>query len=145
MKKNLLCFLALLIATITSAQLKVASYAIGKFGTDKFEEFAFWIKDGKKTEISYAYGKNEKEIKLKYAGVTILNNDSCFRVQFSHNYILYIIPKGVKLKVIDSSGKYHKNFSWLYEGPVNGIGTYCDVCAAGPDEAMEIIRSYYMK
>jgi len=131
--------------TISYAQTKVAIYSVGKFGTDKYEEFSFWIKDGKKTKIFYAYGKNEKEIKLSYFGKTFLKEDFCFEVKFPNNYILYIIPNGVKLKVIDSTGKYLQNFSWRYEGPINGIGTYCDVCASDPAEAMEIINTYYMK
>lgn len=129
----------------SNAQMKVASYSFGKPGTDKYEHFEFWINDGKRTNVEYSYGKDSKNIKLQYLGKDRINSDSCFKLQFSNNYILYVIPKGLTLKVIDSTAKYNKIFKWEYEGPVNGIGTYCDVCARDDEEAMKLIQSGYMK
>jgi len=125
--------------------LKRELYSAGKTGTDQYEHLEFRTKDGKRNGASYAYGKNRNEVKLKYLGKSQTNGDTCFKVQFTTNYILYIVPKELKLKVTDKSGNYNKTFSWEYEGPVNGIGTYCDVCVEDDKDAMKLIRSSYLK
>ncbi|HEX9503862.1 MAG TPA: hypothetical protein VF974_06120, partial [Patescibacteria group bacterium] len=129
----------------SEAQLKVAQYSYGKYGTDKYEQFEFWTKDGKRADILYGYGKHQKQVKLYYMGRGKINGDSCFKVQFTNNYVLYVIPKELRLRVIDTSGKYYKTFSWEYEGPVNGIGTHCDVCADNDADALQILLSSYLK
>jgi hypothetical protein len=135
----------LFLGSSLQAQTKVANYSLGKPGTDKYEHFEFWIKNRKRADINYSYGKKNKEVRLKYLGDTILNNDSCFKVQFSNKYILYIIPSWSDLKVTDNEGKYNKVFRWEYEGPVNGIGTFCDVCAEDETEAIRMIKKYWLK
>lgn len=127
------------------AQIKVANYSVGQPGTDKYEHLEFWAKDGNRTQVNYSYGKNQKEVKLLYSGKDLIGNDTCFKVQFTNNYILYIIQKGLQLRVIDSSEKYDKIFSWEYEGPINGIGTYCDICTEDEEDAMMLIRLAYLK
>jgi hypothetical protein len=144
-QRILLSILSFVVATSLMAQTKVAQYSAGKRGTDKYENFGFWTKDGKRTEISYAYGKSRKEVKLQYIGKYQMNGQTAFKVRFTNNYILYIIPEGLKLQIKDGTGKYNKTFSWEYEGPVNGIGTYCEVCAEGDEEAMDLIRKAYLK
>lgn len=128
-----------------NAQTKVASYSFGKPGTDNYENFSFWTKDGKRTLLEYSYSKNRREVKLKYIGRDTLNGKPCFKIQFSNGYILLVTLKGIKLNITDAKGKYNKIFEWEYEGPVNGIGTYCDVCAHDEEEAMQIIVLAYMK
>jgi hypothetical protein len=137
--------LSLLFGTKAGAQLKVANYSCGKYGTEKYEHFEFWTKDGKRADIYYSYGKYQKRVKLYYSDKDKINGDSCFKVQFTNKYILYIIPKGLGLSVVDTSGKYNKDFSWEYEGPVNGIGTYCDVCADDEADAFQILQRSYIK
>jgi len=144
-KTSLLIISLLLIITALSAQTKVANYAIGKHGTDKYEHFEFWVKDGKRTEIVYSYGKEDKNVKLQYAGRDLVNGDPCFKVSFPNNYSLFIVAKGAQLLIRDNEGQYNKNFSWQYEGPVNGIGTYCDVCAEDEQDAVNLIKSTYLK
>lgn len=146
MKKTIfLSVSTLFIATTLISQTKVASYSCGKAGTDKYEHLEFWTKDGKRSEAKYTYGKDQREVKLQYLGIEKVNGNVCFKVQFINNYILHIIPKGLQLQVFDSNGKYNKVFSWEYEGPVNGIGTYCDVCAEDEDDAMKLVLSSYLK
>jgi hypothetical protein len=111
-------------ARVSYAQSKVAQYIIEKYGTDQFEKFEFWTMGGKHAEILYSYGKDLRKVRLQYLGKSIINGDSCFKIQFSNKYVLYVIPSGFSLKVIDLSKKYDKAFSWQYEGPVNGIGTF---------------------
>jgi hypothetical protein len=130
-----------------SQDIKVANYFTGKLNTDDYEAFSFWIKDAKIFEIIYRYGKwaGQKDYKLVYLGVTLSDSKKCFKVKFPNNYELFIIPDGVKLKIIDKNKKYNKVFTWEYEGPVDGKGTFCNVCAQDENEAMEIINKYFLK
>lgn len=129
----------------STAQSKVANYSYDKYGAAQYEQFSFRVKDNKRAEITYSYGKDPKEIKLQYMGKAQINGDSCFKVQFPNKYVLYVIAKDRVLKVVDADGKYNKTFKWEYEGPVNGIGTFCGVCAADDDEAMELMKRVYFK
>lgn len=146
MKKLIpLTFIPLLMGTALMAQMKVAGYSVGQPGTDKYEHLEFWTIDGHRAEISYAYGKDRKEVKLQYLGKVQVNSSICFKVKFPNNYVLYILPKELRLQVRDARGKYNRTFSWEYEGPVNGIGTFCNVCAEDDEDAMKLIRSAYLK
>ena len=53
--------------------------------------------------------------------------------------ILYAYQEKDKLRIKNLSGKYNKLFSWLYEGPVNGIGTFCEPCTANEKESKDFI------
>jgi|SRR6185312_2488040 hypothetical protein len=122
---------------------KVANYSFGRYGTSKYEHFSFWEK-GSPEGITYSFGKNEKEVKLKYLGKAYYEGKRCFKIQFPNNYVLYIIPDKLDLKIQDSTKTYFKTFSWEYEGPVNGIGTFCDVCAEDEKEALNIVNNTYL-
>jgi len=97
------------------------------------------------TLVRHMDGKSARETKLQYLDKFRISGDSCFKVQFSNKYFLYIIPSGLSLKVVDSSGKYYKAFSWQYEGPIDGRGTHCDVCADDDIDAMGILRSVHFE
>lgn len=144
-KTILQIFFTVLFGISSRAQLRVANYSCGKPGTDKYEHVEFWTKDGKRTEVSYAYGKNRREIKMQYLGRDNFNGDSTFRVKFSNGYVLFVIPSGLQLKVTDSTRKYNKTFVWEYEGPVNGIGTHCEVCVSDEADAMKLLKTTYLK
>ncbi len=128
-------------------QQRVANYATGKQGAKSYEHFSFWVRKNKPDEISYSYVESgrERETKLTYLGKCVLKGEACFKVQFPNALILYIVPKGYSLKVVDDKGRYTKNFQWEYEGPVNGIGTFCSVCAEDEKAAMKIINTHFMK
>lgn len=134
-----------LTSAVSFAQSKVGLYALGKYDTEKYEEFEFWVKDGKRAEIYYSYGKDHRKVPIQYLGIDKIIGEECFKVQFSNGYSLYIIPREHILNITDSVGKYNKTFSWKYEGPVNGIGTYCDVCAEDDTDAMKLLQSYYLR
>ena len=138
-------FLTCLGSKVSCAQLKVAQYSYGKYATDQFEKFEFWTKGDKHSEILYSYGKDSRKVQLQYLGKSKINGDSCFEVRFSTKYVLYIIPTGLSVEVVDSLGKYKKTFSWEYEGPIDGIGTHCDVCAEDDNDAMRILRLAYLR
>lgn len=142
--RSFITILALFVALSSHAQVKVAQYSIGKYRTTAFEEFKFWTKDGKQSKILYSYGTGGKEIPLRYVGTGKVDGNPCFKVQFPNGYILYVIPSDLRLRIVDPAEKYNKVFSWEYEGPVDGIGTYCSVCADSDREAMEILTSAYL-
>ena len=129
---------------VANAQTKVANYAIGKYGTDKYEHFSFYVKNGHRAEIYYRYGKADKDFKVTYVGKAQLNGINGFKVQFSNGHTTTIIPSGIILKVSEA-GKAPKNFAWEYEGPIDGIGTFCEQCAEDEKAAMQLIKSYYLK
>jgi hypothetical protein len=145
MKRLYLLIISTLLYDAINAQTQVANYHRGKYRTNSYESFSFWIKDNKRAEIHYSYGKNMKEVKLEYLGKDRINGQNCFKIRFPNNYTLYIIPKGFQLIVTDLPGKYNEIFSWQYEGPINGIGTYCDVCAEDDKDAMKLMRSFYFQ
>jgi hypothetical protein len=128
-------------------QQQVARYATGKQGTKSYEHFSFWVRKNKPDEISYSYGEGglESEKKLTHLGKCVVQGEACFKVQFPNALVLYIVPKGNLLKVVDGKGRYSKNFQWEYEGPVNGIGTFCSVCAEDDRAAMKLIKTHFMK
>ncbi len=86
------------------------------------------------------YGKDRKEVNVRYVAQA---GTSGFTVQFPNNTILTIKPVGTSLKVTNSKTNYAKTFSWEYEGPVNGIGTFCTVCAQDEKKAMKLLKSSY--
>jgi hypothetical protein len=145
--KSLLSLLAatLLASPAAIAQTKVAAYAFGKPGTDSYESVSFWVRDGKRAEIYYARGKARTETKGTYLARTGAANGASFSVKLSPSRTFTIVPNGTKLEVGDSAGGAPKTFAWEYEGPVDGVGTFCRECAEDPKEAMQLIRTYFLK
>lgn len=135
------CFLTLQ----AQAQTKVANYYYNKAGTDQYEHFSFWIRNGQRADIAYAYGKDRKEVRLAYLGKDVVNRMPAFNVQFPNGTLLYLIPNGSNLNVTADKNRLPKLFTWEYEGPVNGIGTFCSVCAQDGQEAIQLLRRYYLK
>ena len=142
---KLTTFLLLICSTAYGQELKVANYSVGKPGTADFEKFSFWVKDGVRENIDYVYGKDWKAATVAYAGKDRIRWGTCFKVKFTNNYVLYFTPKENILLVTDSAGKYKKTFAWMYEGPENGVGTFCEPCAEDEDAAMELVKAYYLK
>ncbi|MCI1189541.1 hypothetical protein MON38_19125 [Hymenobacter sp. DH14] len=140
--KPLLLLLPLLLGgKMAAAQSKVAVFAHGQPGTAAYEQFSFWTANGQRTDIYYRYGKARREVKLRYAGPVAAG----FRVQFSNGHLLTVVPNGETLRVSDAKTSVPKRFAWEYEGPINGIGTFCRECAADAKEAMRLVRAYYLK
>lgn len=142
MQKIITIIITLLAGTLANAQTKVANFSHGEPGTATYEHFSFWIKDGKRQDVTYNYGKDRKEVKLRYVGKAQDNNTSGFKVQFPNNTVLVISPSATTLKVSNPKDNYSKTFAWEYEGPVNGIGTFCNVCAQDEKEAMNLVQNY---
>lgn len=128
-----------------AAQMKVANFSTGKAGTKSYEHFSFYVKDKKRDEIVYAYGKNgrDNEIEVKYLGKDKLNGAAAFKISLPDNRILYVIPQATYLKIVDEKGKYNKIFRWEYEGPVDGRGTFCDACTENGKDSIALIKKYF--
>ena len=126
---------------------KVAQYSIAERGSKHFELFSFYPKTANQAaKIEYSYGKYaEQYIPLSYLGETKVNGQPAFKVKFPNGYRLTIIPqKDLSLIIKDKQGKYNKHFKWMYEGPVNGVGTYCSSCAQDEKEAMQILVNDFL-
>jgi len=125
--------------------MKVANYSFGKYGTETYEHLSFWTENGKNAYIEYKHGTRPTQIILNL-GQTIFNGDKSIKVQFKNKHVLFITPNGFNLNVSDESGKkYFKTLKWEYEGPINGIGTFCNVCAENEMEAMKLVKEIYFE
>jgi hypothetical protein len=124
------------------AQNQVANYGFGQPGTAAYEHFSFWTKDGVRTDIHYAYGRDRQDIPLRYAGR--LKGQAGFRARFPNGRTLHVVPSGTTLRVTTKTAA-PKIFTWEYEGPVNGVGTVCSVCAPDAPAAMRLIQKHYAK
>jgi hypothetical protein len=133
----------LLLAGSAYAQTQIAYFSTGKLGTKSYERFSFWVENGVRSDITYSYGKSARKIKLNYAGRDTLNGIAVFKVEFPNNEVLYVIPQKTYLKIVNKKGTYNKIFRWEYEGPVNGIGTWCEGCTEDDKESVALIRKYF--
>lgn len=141
----LFLFTSIMLGTPATAQTRVANFETGAPGTDRYEHLSFWIKAGQRAEIYYSYGKNRTETRLTYRPATSSANGAGFGLQFPNRYVLYVGRTGNQLRLVDAKGTYRKTFTWAYEGPVNGIGTFCSVCAPDEQAAMQLMQQYYLK
>ena len=127
------------------AQNQVANYGYGQPGTAGYEHFSFWTNNGRRSNAAYASGTNREDAQLRYLGPSKLAGQPGFRVQFLNGRTLYLVPSGTTLQVATAAGAAPKTFTWEYEGPVNGVGTTCSVCAEDAQAAMRLLRAHYLK
>lgn len=148
MYRTLICFLILLFPLAAYGQ-RVANFSYKKFNAKDFEAYGFWVNANQVGDINYSYKTPEgdiKSMKLQYEGVDMLNGEKAFKVLFPNNLRLYVIPKKNNTLMIASlDGKYSKTFHWLYEGPIEGRGTFCEACAENAEEAIKLLKMYYLK
>ena len=139
----------LLLSPVATYSQRVANFAYKNFGAKDFEAYGFWVNANQVGDINYSYKTPEgdiKSMKLQYEGVDMLNGEKAFKVLFPNNLRLYIIPrKNNTLKIASLDGKYSKTFHWLYEGPIEGRGTFCEACAENEVEATKMLKLYYLK
>lgn len=132
-------------ATANSYGQKTANYYSGEPGTNSYQGYSFWANGNKPSHITFNYGKDRTEMKPVYAGKITYKNQLGFKLVFPNQKVFYVIPAGYKLKIVNTSLNKTEIFNWEYEGPVNGIGTYCDVCAQDEKDAMKLLRTAYLK
>lgn len=126
------------------SQNQVANFSTGKVGTSTYEHFSFWVEDNSIGDITYSYGKSRREVKLKYSGTDTLDGIEVFKIEFPNGEIFYVLPQKSFLRVVHKNANYDKIFRWEYEGPVNGIGTWCDACTGDGKESIELIKKYFL-
>lgn len=127
------------------AQNQVANYGYGQPGTAGYEHFSFWTHNGRRSDVAYAAGTNREDAQLRYLGPGKLAGQPGFKVQFLDGRTLYLVPSGNTLQVATGPGTAPKTFVWEYEGPVNGVGTTCSVCAEDAAAAIRLVRAHYLK
>jgi len=127
------------------AQNQVANYGFGQPGTAGYEHFSFWINNGRRTDIHYAYGKDRNDNPLRYGGPSRLGSQPGFKVRFESGRTLYVVPSGNVLLVRTAPTAAPKTFAWEYEGPVKGVGTACSVCVADAAAASRLLRKHYLR
>ena len=143
MIKTIILFLFINPFLNSSDLKKVASYSISNYGNERYESFGFWINNKNKQIIHYRYGKDDKEVPVKYLGKSQLNGEVAFKILIDNKITLYATQEGDKLRLRNLSGTYNKLFLWTYEGPVNGIGTYCEPCTQDEEESKSFLSKYY--
>jgi hypothetical protein len=143
-KASTAIFTFILLSMNVMAQ-KVANYSTGKQGTATYEHLSFWTENGKRTEVTYSYGKDYTELKASYLGAATYQGKKGFKISLPGKQVLYVLPVGTTLKIVGQAKKYSKVFKWEYEGPVNGIGTFCSACAEDEKEAIKLVSTYFLK
>lgn len=133
----------LLFLLLPSNYKQVASYSNSEFGSSKYENFGFWILDNHNPVIHYQYGKKSLEVPVKYLGKCKVGNNKCFKMLLNNKLTLYVSIEKHNLRIKSASGNYNKLFAWQYEGPVNGIGTYCEPCTQDEKESEKFLSEYY--
>jgi len=121
---------------------KVANFSLPgqTYSSPDFEHFSFWSGPNGKA-IDYEYGPGPKRVRLRLAGPAAGGDG--FAVRFPNGLVLDVVPQGKTLKVSDRDGRYSKTFEWMYEGPVNGRGTFCTPCVEEGD-AVGFVRKHFM-
>jgi hypothetical protein len=141
-------FIRTIKSTATHSEIqpqRVAYYSFGRIGTQSYEQLGFQVNNGQRGEITYIYGTKETEIQATYLTHDQCNGSPCFMTRLPTNLTLQIIPKDYAIKVVSDDGRYSKVFGWEYIGPINGRGTFCDVCAEDEKEAMNILQKYFLR
>ena len=141
--KRILILLVVGIFSMSANAQKVAAYATGTPGEADYESLSFWTDNGERSFVTYTYGAERKEAAITYTGKSNFKGIDCFKIQFANKLVLYVMSNGPELQVANLKGDYLKTFKWEYEGPVNGIGTECHVCAKDANEAMGLLKSHY--
>ena len=135
--KRFLILIFIILANITNAQT-VANFSTGTPGNNDFEEFSFWANH----EITYTYGSKWKQLNIIFTGITSKNS---FTVQFPNRHSYKVIVEASSISVIGLTTEYRKVMGWHYEGPINGIGTYCSVCTQSAEDAVKLLKKKYLK
>ena len=141
---TLLCAVLFLPTIVFGQESKVADFAIGRPNTKNYEHLSFWVDGNKRGKIIYSTRNRNKEIELIYLGAATKAGVKGFKVEFPNKTILFIVPNKNTLKITNEKTAAPKYFEWEYEGPANGRGTFCEVCAE-EKESFDLIRKYFMK
>ncbi|WP_428659211.1 hypothetical protein [Runella sp.] len=128
---------------------RVANFSYGNYDSPDFESYSFWVGSNKRSSIDYTYRTKTgdiKHLKLKYAGIDVSDGQKAFKIIFPNGLLLYITLSAEETLMVKSAdGSYSKHFKWLYEGPINGVGTWCEPCTQDGKESVKLLKMYYFK
>ncbi len=146
----LFCSMFLLLALPAIGQeieLQAANFSSGVFGSKNYEHLTFYVVNGRREKILYSHGRSgrAKEIELTNLEVKTKGAVKSLKVRFPNDLILLITPSGSTLRVTNEKGTYRKIFTWEYEGPVDGRGTWCDSCTQDGRESVKLVKKYFLK
>ncbi|MBX7226210.1 MAG: hypothetical protein K1X55_09265 [Chitinophagales bacterium] len=102
--------------------------------------------DSEQHIITYSYAKHPEGYVLRIIGSKNVNGKAALIVaipKIEKEYFLYLNNTYEQLTFECADGSYKKTFTLGYEGPVNGIGTYCEQCANEPTEAYELFLTFF--
>lgn len=148
-----LVLLAAPVLAQTQDDAKVASFETGGYNSRDRESISFWTGNGRRTVIEYRYGSDDKAVKLAYLGPADCGGRRCFKVGFPNKLVLYVTPGVDTIGLSDTAdtvrdakpGSYQRTLAWQYEGPIDGRGTFCNVCAKDGKDATALLRQFYLK
>ena len=136
----------LLIGRPALAQDKThAFFMVGDYASPNWEKLTL---DNTKSgqQMTYAYKQHETGIRLEPIGKKRLDGQTVVLVRMAGVGQIYQIRRdraGQTLIMTSQDGRYRKTFTLGYEGPVNGVGTYCESCANEPAEALKLVDAYF--
>jgi hypothetical protein len=122
-----------------------AFFMVGDYSNPEWEKLVFKVV-GSDFSINYSYKKNEKGHLLEIMSLMDIEKQTALVVKIpKFNKIYYILrdKKNAKITMMSQDKSYRKTFSLGYEGPINGVGTYCASCANEPAEAFKIVNFFF--
>ncbi len=121
----------------------VAYFSNGKDAASKnFVAYSFSTINGKRSVINSYGSKMGRMLVIKYLGKTKTRKG--FRVKSPNGTTLQIFPIGKRLKIYNERTIKTSWLSWMYMGPVDGVGTWCDSCIQEPLPAVRFVRKYFV-
>ncbi len=122
-----------------------AFFMVGNHASPDWEKLAF-SKTKAGTVLTYAYKQREDGVRLQPVGSRSEAGQQVLLVRIpgiSQPYTIRRDRAGERLIMTSQDGRYRKLFKLGYEGPVNGVGTYCATCANEPADAFRLVDAYF--
>lgn len=137
--------LALPAAAYVQQPNQVANYYAGTPGTSSYQHFSFWSHEGRRYNLQYSRDSTRTDITARYVGPAQVAGAPGFRVSLANGQLRYVVPADSVLLVRATPTGPATTFRWEYQGPVNGVGTACSVCAPNAGAAMRLVRRYFVR
>ncbi|QJD81289.1 hypothetical protein HH216_08435 [Spirosoma rhododendri] len=143
---SLLTVCLTLLSRPTLAQEKTSAFfMVGDCASPDWEKLSF-EKTKAGSVLTYAYKQHEDGVRLQPVGVKSVNGQRVLLVRMpgvSQPYMIRRDRAGERLVMTSQDGRYRKLFKLGYEGPVNGVGTFCETCANEPADAFRLVDAYF--
>lgn len=130
----------------TLAQEKTSAFfMVGDYASPDWEKLSF-SKTKAGLVLTYAYKQREDGVRLQPVGSKSEAGQRMLLIRIpgiSQPYTIRRDRAGEQLIMASQDGRYRKLFKLGYEGPVNGVGTYCATCANEPANAFRLVDAYF--